>query len=1473
MLYQEPVQYYEGTLTAEAWDGPCTEQEKEQKVTMALKKHASGYEGYLNFQDGMMAKLFGGDADRLEIQLLAPSGRKPSQGSITIENVDNVQTICLEIENKKVTIGCRIYLGIIHLRLESEPQNNFQSLAQKYSSQKIIGETITQLASGSLEVAFSKVKKINQQTENRETIKDRVAESLLEIGNSEVILETWINLAREEGDKANKEIELISSLYTHIGNRLKRGKDYIRSLKIFQSAVLAFPFRDEFWKEAAELSILLDKKDRAIFYLKEAVKAALFAEKRLDVKIYHEKLEEISSDYQESTEENNPDTHSLNIELKRIIDIDNNKSKLKELPTIYDKIKEKLGKKNPHSINTLIQLGMAYGELNELSKAEEILNHAQKESQKSFSSDHPVSLILLDAKAKLYLMKGDYSRSKKLLNDLLEKQKINLGEDHYDTLITLNNIATIHGYLGDYDKAFDSHKIVLEKIKAHIGEFHPSALTVNSNIAMYYLKTGGLENAEKIFIDVFKKTQRVFGEKSKETIHCLFNLGMLNEAKGEYGKAKDIYEKSLQMCIDLLGENSLETSIILNSLGTVCYQKGLYNLSQQYLERSLQIGESLNGLEHPIIINILNNLALTYEMKGLYYEAEIFFEYCLQIRRKILGNCHPDTLVSINNLGTFYYGRSNYELSLPLLIEAVDSYDKVFGPLHPGTLNSKTNLGTTYRIIGMLGKGQELLRETVIQLDSVLGKEHPLTITSKNNLALILEELGKYNEAQAIFEEILVILKKTSGVSHPNTLYTMSSLASIYERQGKINDAQDLYESTFSIFTEAHGMENPMLYEHINNMIYFYNRIKKNNKAKDISKVALEKSISWFGKNSNKTVNIYNSLIAINTSLGDYDEANYYFESVKDYIKGETLQDMSIAVEIYFNMAFLSIAEGNHNKASHFMNIALTHSQSILTEVFSLPRFDGRSFIEKMNDYRDGFFSFYLGYSSYYKEESLMLFSFAQKGLLFRVSQKNLFDLNSNPDSKNDYKIIKNRILNIRRKMSHYALINLNNRENINKVNKLSKELGSLEIKNSASFTDDLPINHINIGDLYDKITLDSIVVDFHVYGKIDFENNKKLGQNVAAVLVSTYSQPQISVIDLGPVSPILEQLEYFRLGNKILSEKLVTTSSKNLYRRLWKPIESFFSNKHKIYLIPDGPLNLIPFEALVNDHDQYLVSNYSIQRLTSLHDFIENEDQGFKSSKPSIIYDPNYNLNLQHHTSSTETFRKFTPLPNLNCEGEAIEQHFRGRGLSPYVLRGNDATEASVSAIRSPYILHIASHGFFLGDMNMDKFDNREKGRPLMLRDFEQDKSDPSGIVSGKRPLLRSGIALAGANAGSMGQVEKDGTDGILTAFEVLSMDLRGTNLVVLSACDTGIGEPIQGQGVYSLNRAFLEAGANAVMATLWSVDDEATSVFMDRFYDKYLNGFTASESLRFTQLEFIDSKEWSHPYYWAPFVIVGEL
>ena len=221
-----------------------------------------------------------------------------------------------------------------------------------------------------------------------------------------------------------------------------------------------------------------------------------------------------------------------------------------------------------------------------------------------------------------------------------------------------------------------------------------------------------------------------------------------------------------------------------------------------------------------------------------------------------------------------------------------------------------------------------------------------------------------------------------------------------------------------------------------------------------------------------------------------------------------------------------------------------------------------------------------------------------------------------------------------------------------------------------------------------------------------------------------------------------------------------------------------------------------------------------------------------------------------------------FDPLPGAEKEGEVIKEVSDTKERSTVIFSQRIAEENLLRKMSGPpEVLHIATHGFFL------KEDERLAKRIQGLSRGSSSLPPPAD-----NPLLRAGLAFAGLNSNAplLGEIDTD-NDGVLTAMEVLSINLEGTQMVVLSACETGLGEIHEGEGVYGLRRSFQEAGVKNVINSFWEVSDAGTQLLMTKFYDKFLAGTDALQALREARLEMLEEVQWSSPYYWSAFVMVG--
>lgn len=349
-----------------------------------------------------------------------------------------------------------------------------------------------------------------------------------------------------------------------------------------------------------------------------------------------------------------------------------------------------------------------------------------------------------------------------------------------------------------------------------------------------------------------------------------------------------------------------------------------------------------------------------------------------------------------------------------------------------------------------------------------------------------------------------------------------------------------------------------------------------------------------------------------------------------------------------------------------------------------------------------------------------------------------------------------------------------------------------------------------------------------------------------------------LTLLDLGPAAPLDEAVASLlsRLGD---SPDVSDPSVEYLQKNLVEPVFSRFSPPAHILIVPEGSLVELPFEVLMDDQGQYVIDSYSFSYLATCRDLLRlSMSNRAKASPDIVVADPDFDdLLPQGANKATGKSRRFERLPGTRREGEAIAKML---GVQPWL--GTEARETKIRQLASPRILHLATHGFF--DQTQTQELPKFEGRLPVLRG----STVPRGITN---PLLRSGLAFAGANNSQEINPGGKSDDGLLTAAEVTSMNLLGTELVVLSACETGRGSVHATEGVMGVRRSFQLAGARTVIASLWKLPDEQTCELMTGFYRRLIHGMARGSALRAAQLEL--RKKFPSPFYWGAFVCFGDI
>jgi CHAT domain-containing protein len=398
----------------------------------------------------------------------------------------------------------------------------------------------------------------------------------------------------------------------------------------------------------------------------------------------------------------------------------------------------------------------------------------------------------------------------------------------------------------------------------------------------------------------------------------------------------------------------------------------------------------------------------------------------------------------------------------------------------------------------------------------------------------------------------------------------------------------------------------------------------------------------------------------------------------------------------------------------------------------------------------------------------------------------------------------------------------------------------------------------------------DAALIEFAVYRPFDpkLEGNQYGTPRYVAYIAR--QQGEVEWKELGEAQAIDAAVEELRQALRDPQRTDVRDLSRAVDEKVMQPLRALLGETTHLLISPDGELNLIPFEALVDENGRYLVQRYAVTYLTSGRDLLRMQVAKGGSGVPKVIANPLFgepagepiakvsaNLNSSHNRRSVTTARDlsevyFAPLAGTAQEGLTIQKFFPDAD----VLSGSQATESALKAIVAPPILHVATHGFFLQDAATSAVGSLK----VATRGI-------SANAKIENPLLRSGLALAGANLRS-----SVGEDGILTALEASGLNLWGTRLVVLSACDTGVGEVRNHEGVYGLRRAFVLAGAQSLVMSLWPVSDYATRTLMADYYRNLKLGMGRGAALRQVQLDTLKKNKQLHPFYWANFIESGE-
>ena len=985
---------------------------------------------------------------------------------------------------------------------------------------------------------------------------------------------------------------------------------------------------------------------------------------------------------------------------------------------------------------------------------------------------------------------------------------------------------------GKYNEAIPLAEKALAIFEKVLGENHLDVATSLNNLALLYQFQGRYSESEPLYQQALAIYKAQLGDNHPSTATSINNLALLYQSQGRYSEAEPFYKEALAIWKKQLGDNHPDTAQSLNNLAELYRSQGRYSEAEPLYKQALAIREKQLGDNHPDTAQSLNNLALLYQFQGRYSESEPLYQQALAIYKAQLGDNHPSTATSINNLALLYQSQGRYSEAEPLLKQALAIFKQQLGDNHPDTAQSLNNLAGLYQSQGRYSEAELLLKQALAIRKAQLGDNHPDTATSLNNLAELYRSQGRYSEAEPlyIYKQALAIWKKQLGDNHPDTAQSLNNLAEFYRSQGRYSEAEPLYKQALAIFKQQLEDNHPNTAQSLNNLAGLYQSQGRYSEAESLLKQALAIFKQQLGDNHPNTAINLNNLALL-----------YYFQA--DILHAIEFVSQGIAVEEYNLSQNLNIGDERQK----------------------------RDYLATVSGTTDALISVNLQSASNNPEVTHLAFKtiLQRKGRILDVLTNSLQILRQQINDPESQTLLEQLI----QKQTQLSNLTFQKPESIKSPEIHRQQLTNLQSE-TQQLEDKLSRRSAEFRNLSQPITPEAIqkliptnaalveIVRYKPFNPKATKKSEKFGNPHYAVYI-LLPNGEIKTQDLGETQSIDEQVIAFRrnLADSQTPIPQLKKSAHQLDEKLMLPIRQLLDNTKTLLLSPDSALNLIPFEALVDENNQYLVENYQITYLTSGRDLLRQKEKFASQQPPLIIANPLYNQTGQKVALNPNSTRSinladsvFSPLDGTKAEAEAIKK------LLPKatVLTQAQATENALKQVKKPNILHIATHGFFL-ESTKNKNENQRNNKN------EGERNSPLRIDD--NPLLSSGLVFAGVKVS-----QSAGDDGVLSALEATNLNLVGTKLVVLSACDTGNGDISTGEGVYGLRRALVIAGSESQLISLWKVSDNATKDLMIAYYQRLKKGEGRSEALRQTQLAMLKSKDQNHPFYWASFIPSGD-
>lgn len=893
----------------------------------------------------------------------------------------------------------------------------------------------------------------------------------------------------------------------------------------------------------------------------------------------------------------------------------------------------------------------------------------------------------------------------------------------------------------------------------------------------------------------------------RQLANTLSELAALHGDTGDFARAEALHLRALAILEKTRGQALPDLAAALHNLGFLHDEMGDYKRAEKLYRRALTILENARGPDHPDVAGSLNNLAAAQFNQGDYLAAERLYDRALSIHEKRGPSKDPRAAVTLTNIAVLRMSKGEWSGAIASIHRALAIFEEARGPDHPEVASSLNILADIQLHVGDLASAEVTQRRALTILETALGADHHHLAAALGRLGAIRARRGDHGGAEPLYRRALAITEKALGPEHPEAAAHLAQIGALLMAKDELTAAEPVLLRALAVREKSLGPAHPSVAASLYALAKL--RLRQGRAGDAIAALA-------------RSTDIQERHAALLLSTGSEAQKRAYVSTLG--------HETSLAVSLH---AQQSPADPSAAR------LALT----------TILRRKGRV-------------------------SDAMADSLARLRSRLGAGDTALLERLASVQSQ----------LSAQTMRGPRSIPLAQHRANLLALETQRQELEAEASRQSEALR--VEVAPVTLDAVQAAIPSGAALVEIFAYtpfptGRAAPTSAPPPQRYVAYVLRREGGAQMADLGDAASIDALSAKLRA-ALADPARDPRPLARS---LHARIMEPIRALLGETRWLYLSPDGELSLVPWGALADEDGRYLVESTSITYLPSGRDLLRYTAPAAPPREPPLVIgNPDFGpLNLKATRGLSlegggESGRApidmarilFQPLDATAEEALAIARTVdRSLDAAPgliggvdaraglRVLMGADATEAAVKAVKGPLFVHLATHGFFLPATEEQA--PRADG-PLVEGDFGFTAPRP------ENPLLRAGLALAGANARSSGA-----EDGVLTALEAAGLDLRGTKLAVLSACETGLGHAQSGAGVYGLRRALAIAGSESQVMSLWRVDDAATRDLMILYYARLMAGGGRSESLRSAQLAMLAMKSYAHPYSWAGFIASG--